>query len=122
MEELLETLLAPVAAGRRAWVTAPQKWNEKPFVLMTRIDGIPSYQYQGFSGYVVSRFQIDVYGETYPQAKATARQINAILSGYRAGIIQAIFIDSERDLPAADAGDVKDLFRVSIDIIVHTGE
>ncbi|MEW9838237.1 hypothetical protein [Mesorhizobium marinum] len=44
------------------------------------------------------------------------------MSGHRAGIFKGIFIDSERDLPAADAGEVNQLFRVSIDLIIHHGE
>ncbi|MDW9773083.1 DUF3168 domain-containing protein [Sinorhizobium meliloti] len=121
MEEALTALLASIAGGRRYWVRAPQT-EPRPFVVLNRVDGVPSYHYQGASGLVASRVQLDCYADTYTAAKATARAVEAILSGYEGGIIQAIFLESHRDLPAADAGDVTNLFRASIDITVHHGE
>lgn len=121
MEEALTALLAPVASGRRYWVRGPAT-AIRPFLVLNRVDGVPAYQYSGANGYVASRVQIDVYGDTYTATKAAARAAIAILSGYSGGSIQAIFIESQRDLPAADAGDVTNLFRNSIDITVHHGE
>ena len=89
---------------------------------MNRIDGLPNYHMQGPSGYVSSRVQIDVYGDKYGDVTTIVRAIKALLSGYEGGNIQAIFIESERNLPAADAGEVNSLFRTSIDITVHYGE
>lgn len=121
MEEALTALLASVAGGRRYWTRAPQT-AARPFVVMNRVDGIRDYHMQGPSGYVASRVQLDAYGDTYTATKAVARSIVSTLSGHSGGDIQAIFIEGERDLPAADAGDVTNLFRTSIDIIVHHGE
>lgn len=121
MEEALTELLASVAGGRRYWVRAPQT-AARPFVLLNKIDGIPDYHFQGPSGYVSSRVQIDVYGDKYGDVTTISRAIKALLSGYEGGNIQAIFIESERNLPAADAGEVTSLFRTSIDITVHYGE
>ncbi|RVK40898.1 tail completion protein gp17 [Sinorhizobium meliloti] len=121
MEEALTALLASVAGGRRYWTRAPQT-ALRPFVVLNRVDGVASYHYLGASGLVASRVQIDCYADTYTAAKATARAVEAILSGHVGGIIQAIFLESHRDLPAADAGDVTNLFRTSIDITVHHGE
>ena len=121
MEETITTLLASVAGGRRYWTRAPQT-AVRPFIVLNRIDGIANYHYQGASGYVSSRVQIDCYADTYTAAKALARSVEALLSGHTGGIIQAIFLESHRDLPAADAGDVTKLFRTSIDITVHHGE
>lgn len=121
MEEALTALLASVADGRRYWVRAPQS-AARPYVVLNRIDGIRDYHMQGASGYISSRVQIDCYADTYTAAKSTARAVINTLSGYSGGDIQAIFVDGERDLPAADAGDVTNLFRTSIDIIVHHGE
>ncbi len=121
MEEALTALLAPVAGGRRYWVRAPQTVT-RPFVVLNRISGIPSYHYQGSSGFVASSVQIDVYADTYSACIAAARQIKGLLSGYKGGANQGIFIDGERNLPAADAGEVSNLFRTSIDITIHHGE
>ena len=121
MEQQLTALLATVADGRRHWVRAPQKIRP-PYVILQRIGGRAKYHMQGPSGLVSSRVQIDVYAEKYAEAKAIAAQVKALVSGYSAGTIQAIFIDGERDLPAADAGEVSSLFRKSIDISIHHGE
>ncbi|TDX72601.1 uncharacterized protein DUF3168 [Neorhizobium sp. R1-B] len=121
MEEALTALLAPAASGRRYWGRAPQKAT-RPFIVMNVIDGVPDYHLQGASGYVSSRVQMDVYADKYTDATGTARLVKALLSGYRGGKIRGIFIESERSLPVADAGDVTNLFRTSIDITVHHTE
>lgn len=74
---------------------------------------------QGSSGYVTSRVQIDVYADTYVSAHGTAQSVVGVLSGYRGGSIQGIFIDSQRDLTGIERGDPNELYRVSIDAIVH---
>ncbi|WP_322990887.1 DUF3168 domain-containing protein [Hoeflea sp.] len=121
MEETLTALLAGVAGGRRYWVRAPQS-APRPYILMTRIGGVRDYAMQGPSGYVASRVQIDCYADSYTAAKAIGRDAMEVLSGHRGGSILGIFIDSERDLPAADAGEVTHLFRVSIDLNIHHQE
>lgn len=121
MEEALTALLANVAGGGCHWVRAPQK-KALPFVVMSRVSGRHDYTGQGSSGYVVSRVQLDCYATTYQDVKILSRHVKRTLSGRSVGIIRAIFIDSERDLPAADAGDVKQLFRTTIDIFVHHTE
>ncbi|UUP19507.1 tail completion protein gp17 [Nitratireductor thuwali] len=131
MEEALVSLLVSVAGGRRYWGRKPQKNPdgsevERPYAVLKRITGLHDYHLQGASGYVQSRVQIDCYGETYTSSKHTARAVIAILSGFRGTVagtfIQGIFIDSERDLPAADAGEVTHLFRTSIDVFIHHSE
>jgi Protein of unknown function (DUF3168) len=121
MEALLTDLLASVASGKRYWLRTPQG-TKPPYVVMQRISGPRDYHAQGASGLVKSRVQIDCYAATYEDVKATARAVVKALSGRRVGIIQAIFIDGERDLPAADAGEVTNLFRTSLDIMVHHKE
>jgi hypothetical protein len=121
MEKTITTLLASIAGGRRYWVRAPVA-AQLPFVVLQRVTGMPNYNMQGASGYVFSRIQIDVYATSYSSAKTTAAAVKTVLSGYSDSSIQAIFIDSERDLPAADVGEVTDLFRTSIDITIHHGE
>jgi hypothetical protein len=118
MEQALTALLAPVAGGRRYWGRAPQNAS-RPFVIMNVVDGAPSYHMQGSSGYTPYRVQLDCYADTYTATAALASSVKALFSGYVGGLIQAIFIESERNLPAADAGEVTTLFRTSIDITVH---
>ncbi|WP_157014894.1 DUF3168 domain-containing protein [Mesorhizobium xinjiangense] len=127
MKELITALLAPIAGGRRYWVAAPQKLSDgnppaKPYLVLNRIDGIIDYHTQGPSGLVESRLQVDVYDVTRWGAEVTVRQVKAILSGYRNGAIRGAFINDERDLPASDAGDVTQLFRISLDLTIHHTE
>lgn len=121
MEETITALLASVAGGRRYWVRAPQG-AARPFLVMQRISKLPDYTFQGPSGYVASRVQIDSYGDTYAAAKAAARDAVTLLSGHRSATIQGVFLDMERDLPAEDAGVVTNLFRVSLDFNIHHTE
>ncbi|MDW9726304.1 DUF3168 domain-containing protein [Sinorhizobium meliloti] len=121
MEEALTALLASVAGGRRYWGRAPQE-TAYPNIVLNKVDAVPNYHLQGASGFVSSRVQVDIYATTFTALTSTARAMKAILSGYKGGMIQGIFIESERNLPAADAGEVTNLFRTSIDITVHHGE
>ena len=121
LEEALTAILANIAGGRRHWGRAPQN-TARPFLVLNRASGDRDYHMQGPSGFVQSRVQIDCYADTYTAAKTAARAVRDALSGYAGGDIQLIQIDSERDLPAADAGEVTHLFRVSIDTIISHGE
>jgi|SRR5690606_3362344 len=118
MEEQLRTLLSSVAGGRVYWGRAPQG-AAYPNVVLTVISGIRDYHMQGPSGYVESRVQADVYAESYGGAKSVARDIEAAVSGHSDTNFQAIFIDGERDLPADDPGAVTNLYRVTLDLMVH---
>lgn len=128
MEAAITALLASVAGGRRYWGRAPQSVtpDDGPYIVLTRIDGVRDYHMQGASGYVASRVQIDIYALTYTAVRDTVISVRNALSGFigesSSTDIQGIFIDSQRDLPAPDAGEVNHLFRTSIDIIVHHKE
>ncbi len=121
MEEEITALLSSVAGGRRHWGRAPQG-TALPYIVIQRISGIRDNTMEGPSGYLQSRLQFDVYAETYGTARFTARALVDALSGYRGGTIQGVFIDSERDLLAADTGEVSQLYRVSIDAQIHHQE
>lgn len=121
MEQALTDLLASVAGGRRHWGRAPQK-TARPYIVLTRIGGQPNYHMRGRSGFVSSRVQMDFYADKYSDVTALATSTKAIVSGYVGGTIQGIFVESERSLPAADAGEVSSVFRTSIDITVLHGE
>lgn len=121
MEELLTGLLASVAGGQRYWLRAPQK-VKRPYVLLQLVGDDANYHMRGASGFSSSRVQIDVYADTKAEETVISRSIKGLLSGYSAGQIQGIFIESERNLPAADAGEVNNVFRNSIDITIHHGE
>lgn len=121
MEEELTALMAGIAGGRVHWVRAPQG-APRPYVVLSLVSSPQLYTMQGQGSLTQTRVQADVYAETYSTARTVSRAIISLLSGYRGGRFQGVFIDSERDLPAADAGDVSQLFRVSLDLIIHYGE
>ena len=128
MEEQLTALLlnaasltALVPANKIHWGRAPD--NTTPiYMTMQVVSGLNDYHMQGASGYVSTRIQFDVYASTYEASKNAARALKSVLSGYKGEPFLGIFIDSERDLPAADAGNVSVLFRTSIDFIIHHQE
>lgn len=127
MEQALIALLAPVAGGRRYFVRAPQG-EPRPYLILNRASVTPNYVMSGPGGYVQTRIQIDVYGDTWPATFTVVQAVQSLLSGYR-GVVgntqfQGIFIDSVRDLSSGDAGQSADrpvtpLYRTSIDIMVH---
>lgn len=118
MEQELTNLLATVAP-LRFWGRAPQTAPARPYIVLFRVSGVRGYHNQGADGLVASRVQIDVYGDTYISAHNTGSAIISTLSGYRGGTIQSVFIDSQRDLTGIEGGDPNELFRLSIDVIVH---
>lgn len=118
MEEALRAMLLSVAPVH--WGMAPQG-AARPFIVLTRISGVRTYSNDGQDAVAQSRVQADVYADSYGATKAVARRLVSAVSGRRAGVIRAVFIDNERDLPAADAeGDA--LFRKSVDLMVHHTE
>lgn len=128
MEEFLLRILldSPAVAhhfGRNIyWVTVPQKEKQKPNCVLQVVGKQSDYSFAGQTNLTRSRVQIDVRAPSYLAAKAAARAVSRSISGYRGGIIKGIFLDTERDLPEADAGEVNQLFRVSIDIFIHHQE
>lgn len=125
-EALMNILLSSVGvtalvSNRIEWVRTTQG-EQSPRIVLQLISNVRSYTMSGPSGYAASRVQIDIYAERYLEAKQVYRAVIKTLSGYRGGDIQGIFIQSERDLTDADAGGVSNLFRNSIDIIIHHKE
>lgn len=126
MEALLRTLLlndpsvATTLGDRIFWGRAPQGATLDPnYAVLQIIGSTTDYHMQGPSGYRMSRVQIDSYSVDYLLAKTSAKDIIAKLSGYKDDTFQGIFVDTERDLPVTDPGKVTDLFRVSVDFMVH---
>jgi hypothetical protein len=104
------------------WGRKPQDVTVKPYAVLQKISGLPDYTMRAPSGLISSRIQIDFYGDTYTSTRKAANAVTALLSGYSGTVsgklFQGVFQDSDRDLPAADAGDTTTLFRTSIDFII----
>ena len=87
-----------------------------PRIALYRVSGMDALTLEGRSGYLEGRVQVDIYGATYGQAVAVSRAVTAALSGYRGGPIWFAGVESIRDRPEEDGGDV--IQRVSLDIAV----
>lgn len=118
MEEAIRAMILPVATCH--WGMAPQG-APRPFIVLNRISGIRSYTDAGQDRLVEGRVQVDVYADTYREAKGKARAVMQAVSGRRLGIIRAVFVSNERDLPSSDA-EGGNLFRTSVDLTVHHTE
>lgn len=127
MEAALMTLLladAGVTAqlgARINWLRRPQAEDGFPAAVLQRVAGARDYHMGAASGLVSSSVQVDVWGETYAAAKLASAAIVAAVSGYRAGTIQGIFVEAERDLADETADANIRLFRITLDLqIWHT--
>lgn len=128
MEEALIALMlanagvSTVLSTRIYWGRKPQADPAKPYAVLQKISGVPDVHMRGTSGLIESRVQVDVYGDTYTSALAAHGAIVSLLCGYSGTVsqtnFQGIFLDADRDLPAADAGEVSILFRKSLDFII----
>ena len=126
MEESLIALLL-ASTGVSDLVSARVNWNRiappagSPYVILRRISGVRYYKMSGTTGLVESRVQVDCYGSTYASAKAVARAVEAVLSGYSgtqgATTFDGIFLIAERDLIDDDESPA-DLHGVSLDFMV----
>ena len=116
--------LAAVVGNRIHWVRSPQG-IASPRIVLYRISGVRDMVMRGPTGFVSSRVQADCISTSYGSAKATARAIEARLSGY-SGItgntrFEAAFLVGERD-DFFDTDTPDKLFRTSLDFNVwHKG-
>lgn len=114
--------LAALVGTRIHWVRSPQG-TVSPRVVLYRISGLRDMRMAGPTGLVSSRVQCDCIGTTYGSAKATARALEARLSGYSGttgGIVfQGAFLVGERD-DFFDTDTPDKLFRTSLDFNLWT--
>lgn len=128
MEEALLSLIradsavAAMLAGRVNWLRRPQQDGDLPACTLQRLGGLRGYHMTNPDGLVQSRVQVDVWGKTYESAKMAARSILGAVNGYRGGVFQGIFVDTERDLPDETNDANQRLFRVSIDLLIWHSE
>lgn len=126
-EAITATLLGDTAVAARVstrvnWLLRPQDTDVLPAITLQRLSGVREYDMDGPCNLVSSRLQLDAWGETYGDAKLTARDAISALSGFSGTVsgteLQGVFVDGERDFRADDAGAVRRLFRTSVDFII----
>lgn len=121
---LIAKLLA--TAGVTALVSTRINWSRRtqgaalPAIVLHRVSGLPDVHHAGASGLVVSRVQVDCWGETYGSAKAAARAVETAVTAqtFTQGAVRfdVILIDSERD---DSTDETTPIFRTSLDLMVH---
>jgi hypothetical protein len=84
-----------------------------PALTYQRVSSVTQYAQDG-PGLARQRIQIDAWAMTYRAAKDLARAVRSALEGHRAGNIQGVFVDPERDFYEADTR----LYRASTDFYV----
>ena len=114
---LAGTSLAALVGTRINWVQSPQG-SASPRIVLYKISGLRDMCMDGPTGFVSTRIQADCIGLTYASAKATARALEARISGYAGttgGVrFEGIFLIGERD-DFNDADTPDKLFRTSLD-------
>ncbi|MBV7394556.1 hypothetical protein [Mameliella sediminis] len=95
MEEELIALLEAAISWRISWGSLGDG-DGLPRAAIFRTGGDQDHTQRG-PGLVSSRIQIDCYGATAGQAIGAAREVQAVLSGYRGGAIKGAFLKLVRD-------------------------
>lgn len=128
MEEALTALLlglVPLQAhvgDRIHWVRQPSAVGHFPYLNLTVISDPRSYHMKGESALRSTRVQADFWAETYSATKAAQEAMTDALSGYsgvQSGVrFQGIFIGEDRDLTDKTTGEERQLFRISVDLLI----
>lgn len=119
MEEQIRAMLKTALPGVPIdWVSRPQG-SGYPGVVLTVVSDEGGHVFDGPDNTSASRVQVDVYAQTYREAKLLARQIRAALDGYRTGNVMGTFRLSERDGREGGSGEAERPFRVSQDFEIH---
>lgn len=113
---------SPVTAltGQRITWGRREQGAPLPAIVLHRIDGAPDYHLEGPSGLVVSRVQVDCWGDTYADAKRAAEAVAAPVNGIRftqgATRFAAVLIVDQRDSNFDESGEA--IFRTSLDLSI----
>lgn len=120
MEEALRALIKTIVPS-----TVSVDWGARPrgaplpgIVLMVVSDRAAVRAHDGPSALSEARVQVDLYADTYGQAKTLARTLRAALDGYKSPTLGPVFLDLQRDF--TEAGDAPDarIYRAMTDLKV----
>lgn len=119
MEKAFRSLLtgsaavtALVPASRISWGVIAQG-KPLPGVALNVISNRDGLTYKGPDDLWQGRVQVDIYDTDYGATLSLASEIIALLSGYRGGQFQGIFLDARRD--HYDPAAINRPHRVSLD-------
>lgn len=120
-----EDLGAAVQAAVGPGVAVEWGWSLQgsalPRVVMITVSGGDGIAHDGPTGLTERRVQVDVFAETYKEARDLADAIRRALHGIRTGALCGVFLAGVRDgQPDTPAGET--LARISLDLRVHYQE
>lgn len=119
---LLAYLVANAGVSTRiAWGLIPQG-TASPYIVLTKVSGLPEYQHSGDTNYTEYRVQIDFYGKTYKEARDLSATIRNLISGKRFATFDGAFLLNVRDLHEDDQSPGKQIFRISADYQINYKE
>lgn len=81
VEADLTTVLNGIAlTGQNAWGNVAPDQPPTPYIVYSKVIGLPNNTLDGVAGTERHRFQIDVYATTYLQAKTVREQLKAAMA------------------------------------------
>lgn len=114
-----------LAAATVNWFEHPQG-QPLPCVVLHKVSGAEPYAQDGRTGLVQARVQVDVWADAGPSdALLLAREIEALLSGYRGAVsgglgrFQGIFLTSTRSGREGGSNEAERPFRQTMDFDVN---
>lgn len=108
--------------GDRVYMVRAPKDVALPYAVLTQVTGERGITYQGPDGLSQADIQVDIYAEKYAETITLASDMIAALEALRQAPIRLIEISTIRDLPAADVGGVRRLYRRQFDATIHQTE
>lgn len=121
---LAQAGLVALVGQRITWARRPQG-STLPAIVLHVISRQPQYTMEAASGLASRRIQVDCWADSFAGAKGAAREVAAALSGARMTVggvaFQGGFQEGERDSFEQGSGG-EQLYRVSMDFIIWTGE
>lgn len=124
MEEELRAILLATAGvttlcGNRIDFGANAQGAAYPRIVMFTIGNDVGSTMQGPDSIEFGRVQIDIYAETYAQAKQLSRAVKTTLNHYRGGGFQLVTFESARDSREGGTNEAERPYRVSLDFITR---
>lgn len=86
-----------------------------PAVILNVASETGSHHMQGANSLREARVQVDLWADTYGEAKALHRAVKQEIDGYRGGNFQGVFFSVARDMDEGGTNEAARPFRVSAD-------
>lgn len=112
-----DAAIIAIASSRVAWGVRPQE-SAIPAITLTVASRVERYVQTGRVTLQAIRVQVDCWAATALAAKTLAKEVRQLLSGYRGGDFDGIFLDSANDVPREGTA-VEKIYGSTADYICH---